>query len=153
MMSLMIEEVVPSAAPLVLLLLADPSEEKVRAYLPTSRCFVVFNDGAVAGVCVVQQKDAGVHELMNIAVAPEQQKRGVGTRLLQWVIERYRAAGAKTLEVGTGSFGYQLTFYQRHGFRVAAIDRDFFVTHYDEPIIEAGIRLRDMLRLRIEYEY
>lgn len=138
---------------MALLLLADPSEEKVRAYLGASQCFVVLNDGAVAGVCVVQQKEAGVHELMNIAVVPEQQKLGVGTRLLQWVIEHYRAAGASVLEVGTGSFGYQLTFYQRHGFRVAAIDRDFFVTHYDEPIVEEGIQLRDMLRLRIEYGY
>lgn len=150
-MSLLIEEVPPAAAPMALLLLADPSEEKVRAYLPASRCFVALNEGAVAGVCVVQQQQAGIHELMNIAVAPEQQKAGVGTRLLQWVIERYRAAGAQVLEVGTGSFGYQLTFYQRHGFRVAAIDRDFFVTNYAEPIFEEGIRLRDMLRLRIQY--
>ncbi|QBR02410.1 N-acetyltransferase [Paraburkholderia pallida] len=134
-----------------LLLLADPSEEKVRAYLPASRCFVVLNDGVVVGVCAVQQKEAGVHELMNIAVRPEQQQLGVGSRLLKWVIEIYRAAGARALEVGTGSFGYQLTFYQRHGFRVAEIDRDFFVTHYGEPIFEEGIRLRDMLRLRIEY--
>ncbi|MFD1557022.1 GNAT family N-acetyltransferase [Paraburkholderia silviterrae] len=99
----------------------------------------------------MQQKEAGVHELMNIAVRPEQQQLGVGSRLLLWVIELYRDAGARALEVGTGSFGYQLTFYQRHGFRVVAIDRDFFVMHYQEPIFEEGIRLRDMLRLRIEY--
>ncbi|MDR3098744.1 MAG: GNAT family N-acetyltransferase, partial [Paraburkholderia sp.] len=102
-MPLLIKEVPPSAAPMELLLLADPSEEKVRAYLPSSRCFVAFDDGAVAGVCVVQQKEPGVHELMNIAVAPAQQKRGVGTRLLRWVIECYREAGARVLEVGTGS--------------------------------------------------
>ncbi len=88
---------------------------------------------------------------MNIAVRPEQQQLGVGSRLLMWVIEIYRAAGARALEVGTGSFGYQLTFYQRYGFRVVEIDRDFFVTHYHAPIFEEGIRLRDMLRLRIEF--
>ncbi|WP_377784985.1 hypothetical protein [Paraburkholderia silviterrae] len=51
MISLSIEEVLPSSAPLDLLLMADPSEEKVRAYLLESRCFVVLKEGVVVGVC------------------------------------------------------------------------------------------------------
>jgi len=55
------------------------------------------------------------------------------------------------MEVGTGTFGYQLAFYQRHGFRVTAIDRDFFVQNYPEPIFEDGIQLHDMLRLTLRF--
>ncbi len=55
------------------------------------------------------------------------------------------------MEVGTGSFGYQLAFYQRHGFRVTSIDRDFFARNYPEPIFEDGIQLFDMLRLTLRY--
>ena len=58
----------------------------------------------------------------------------------------------RVLEVGTGSFGYQLSWYQRAGFRVFAIERDFFLENYPEPIYECGIQLKDMLRLALEYE-
>lgn len=70
---------------------------------------------------------------------------------MKWVIEYYRELGARCLKVGTGTFGYQLAFYQRHGFRVSRIDPDHFVTHYPEPLFEDGIQLRDMLRLTLRY--
>ncbi len=134
-----------------LLLLADPSEEKIRSYLPESKCFVASRGGVVVGACVVQPFGEGRHELMSIAVPPAHQKSGYGTALLTWVIERYRRAGARQLELGTGTFGYQLAFYQRHGFRVTSIDHDFFVRNYPEPIFEDGIQLFDMLRLTLRY--
>lgn len=151
-MTLLIQEVPRSAAPLELLLLADPSEARVRAYLSTSRCFVASIEGAVVGACVVQPRGSGAHEIMNIAVHPDRQRCGHGTALLKSVIEIFRMEGARQLEVGTGSFGYQLAFYQRHGFRVSDIDRDFFIRNYPEPIFESGIRLFDMLRLTIMLE-
>lgn len=150
-MSLQIHEVRPADAPMELLLLADPSEAKLRAYLPHSKCFVASRDDVVVGACVVQALAAGVHELMSIAVHPSHQQAGHGSALLKWVIEHFRQAGASQLEVGTGSFGYQLAFYQRHGFRVTAIDRDFFTRNYPEPIFENGIQLFDMLRLTLAY--
>ena len=150
-MSLKIREVPVEDVPLELLLLADPSEDNIRAYLPSSRCFVASFSGVDVGACVVQPRGEGAHELMSIAVHPDHQKSGVGTGLLKWVIEFYRKAGSDQLEVGTGSFGYQLAFYQRQGFRVTSIDRDFFVHNYHEPIVEDGIQLMDMLRLTLRY--
>ena len=150
-MSLQINEVEPADVPMDILLLADPSEEKLRAYLPRSKCFVASRDGVVVGACVVQAQEAGAHELMSIAVRPTHQQSGHGSALLKWVIEYFRQAGARRLELGTGSFGYQLAFYQRHGFRLTGIDRDFFVKNYPEPIFEDGIQLFDMLRLTLAY--
>lgn len=88
---------------------------------------------------------------MSIAVHPAYQKSGYGTALLKWVIDFFRRSGARKLEVGTGTFGYQLAFYQRQGFRVTSIDHDFFVKNYPEPIFENGIQLFDMLRLTLRY--
>ena len=150
-MPLQIQEVPVTHAPIALLLLADPSEEKIRSYLPESRCFVASLDGDVVGACVVQPLGAGAHELMSIAVSPDCQKSGYGTALLKWVIEYYRNSGARQLEVGTGTFGYQLAFYQRQGFRVTRIDHDFFIKNYPEPIFEDGIQLFDMLRLTLRF--
>lgn len=150
-MSLLIQEIPAIDAPIELLLLADPSEDKVRSYLFGSKCFVASSNGAVVGSCVVQPRGAGAHELMSIAVQPAHQKSGYGTALLKWVVDFFHKSGASQIEVGTGTFGYQLAFYQRHGFRVTSIDHDFFVKNYPEPIFEDGIQLFDMLRLTLRY--
>ena len=150
-MTLQIQEIPAQDAPMALLLLADPSEDKIRAYLPGSRCFVASNGAEMVAACVVKPLGGGIHELMSIAVPPDHQKQGHGAALLQWVIGFFRNAGAHRLEVGTGSFGYQLAFYQRHGFRVSGIERDFFVNNYLAPIFEDGIQLLDMLRLTLSY--
>jgi len=118
-MSLLIQEVPTADAPMELILLADPSEDKVRSYLPWSKCFVASNTGVVVGVCVVKPLALGTHELMSIAVQPAYQGFGYGTALLKWVIDFFRKTGESQLEVGTGTFGYQLAFYQKHGFRVS----------------------------------
>lgn len=150
-MSLLIQEVSVINAPIELLLLADPSEDKIRSYLPGSKCFVASSGGDVVGACVAQPLSTDTYELMSIVVDPAHQKCGYGTALLKWVIDFYRNAGARQLEVGTGTFGYQLAFYQRQGFRVTSIDHDFFVKNYPEPIFEDGIQLFDMLRLALRY--
>jgi hypothetical protein len=56
------------------------------------------------------------------------------------------------VELGTGTFGYQLAYYQRIGFRVESVLKDHFLANYPEPIFENGIQLKDMLRLYIELE-
>lgn len=150
-MTLLIQEVPPADAPMDILLLADPSADKVLSYLLRSTCFLASNNGTVVGACVVQPRGGNVYELMSIAVHPDHQMSGYGTALLKWVIDFFRRGGASELEVGTGTFGYQLAFYQRQGFRVKSIDRDFFIKNYDVPIFEEGIQLFDMLRLSIKY--
>ncbi|WP_210768849.1 GNAT family N-acetyltransferase [Zestomonas carbonaria] len=134
-----------------LLLEADPSREKIEGYLPRSRCFVATLDGAPAGVYVVLETAPAEYELMNIAVAPHLQGKGIGTTLLRHAIATVRELGARRLEVGTGTFGHQLAYYQREGFRVSRVDRDFFLENYPEPIYENGIQHKDMLRLVLEY--
>lgn len=150
-MSLVIREIPSKDAPIDLLLLADPSVDKIHGYLSQSQCFIATLNGNTLGACLVQKTGKDSYELMSIAIEPEFQKRGYGTAMLVWVIEFFREAGARTLEVGTGTFGYQLAFYQRHGFRVTSIDADFFLNNYSEPIYENGIQLMDMLRLTLRY--
>ncbi|MGX9936230.1 GNAT family N-acetyltransferase [Advenella kashmirensis] len=146
----LIQQVPATQAPIDLLLLADPSEKKIRSYLLQSDCFVASRDGMVIGACLVRPRGATSCEIMSIAVQPDQQKTGTGTLLLKWIIDFYRRSGALQLEVGTGSFGYQLAFYQKQGFRVTDIERNFFIDNYNEPIVEDGIRLHDMLRLTLK---
>lgn len=146
-----IHQVPYTKAPIKLLLEADPSVEKIKAYLPGSRCFVAILEDKPVGAYVVQCIAPAVYELMSIAVSPEYQRKGIGSKLLKHAVTTVHDMGARRLEVGTGTFGYQLAWYQREGFRVFAIERDFFLVNYKEPIYENGIQLKDMLRLAVDY--
>ncbi len=122
-----IEEVTALRVPMGLLLQADPSKTKVDGYLRQSKCFIAIFNGQVVGACIVKLVSEDTHELMNISVSSEHQKNGIGRKLLQHAIISTRKTRVKRLEVGTGTFGYQLAFYQREGFRVDAIDKDYFL--------------------------
>jgi len=136
-------------APMALLLEADPSADVIAGYLHDSHCVVACLDGATVGVYLLKALTAETWELMNIAVAPEQQGRGIGALLLRHAIDQARQLGAQRLELGTGSFGHQLTFYQRADFRVVAVEPDYFLQHYPEPLFENGLQHRDRLRLAL----
>ena len=147
---LKIRKISSNEAPMNLLLVADPAESVVRDYIRISHCFQAEKSGAIVGVYVLQPLDSSRFELINIAVAPKYQNQGIGTKLLNHAIRSARKLGAKQLQVGTGSFGYQLAFYQRADFRVSSIKKDFFLKHHDKPIFELGIQLKDMIILSIE---
>ncbi|MBU2511935.1 GNAT family N-acetyltransferase [bacterium] len=141
-----IKEISPDLVPQKLLLEADPSIERVNQYLEGSLCYVAVIRKEIVGVCVLKLIEKNRIELFNIAVLPENQKSGIGSQLLQFVLDNLREKNFESVELGTGTFGYQLTFYQRFGFRVDSILKDYFINNYDEPIFENGIQLKDMLR-------
>ncbi len=149
-MSLHIYQVPGEQAPLPLLLLADPSEQKIKGYLSDSVCYIADIGSVVAGVYVLRKLNPSTFELMNIAVDTAYQGKGIGSKMLIHAIEVAKQLGAGRLEVGTGTFGYQLAFYQKAGFRVHAVERDFFLKNYDVPVMESGIQHKDMLRLVLD---
>ena len=62
-----------------------------------------------------------------------------------------RKEKAKVLEVGTGNSSIsQLALYQKCGFRIVSIDRDFFKKSYREKIVENEIECTDMIRLSMD---
>ncbi|AKG37772.1 hypothetical protein VK70_14290 [Paenibacillus durus ATCC 35681] len=142
--------------PYELLLLADPSREMVDRYLKQGTCYIaVLPEEALpqkpVGVFVLLLRDAETVEIMNIAVREDAQDKGIGTRLLQAAIEIAKAPGARNIEIGTGNSSLQqLALYQKCGFRIIGVDRDFFIRNYTEAIYENGIQCRDMIRLRYE---
>jgi ribosomal protein S18 acetylase RimI-like enzyme len=137
--------------PLHLLLLADPSLVLVEAYLKRGQCFVAEVENCIIGVYVLLQTRPETVELVNIAVDENQQSKGIGKQLVYHAIQNARLLGAKTIEVGTGNSSVgQLALYQKCGFRITGIDRDFFIRHYTEEIVENGIQVVDMIRLSLD---
>jgi ribosomal protein S18 acetylase RimI-like enzyme len=139
-----------------LLLLADPSRPRVEAYLADGLCYVATlakplpgaASDAVIGVFVLAATRPHVYELMNVAVAENHQGRGRGKQLVHAAIVEARRLGAEVLEVGTGNSSLQqLALYQKCGFRIVGVERDFFKEGYGAEIYENGIRCLDMIRL------
>src|SRR5690606_34328036 len=130
--------VAPTVLPMALLREADPDENKVRGYLSNAQCYAAQRDNEIVGACVLAPHGDDGLEVMNISVLPAMQGQGVGSRLLAAVMDAVRAQSSQRLCLGTGTFGYQLAFYQRAGFRVVAVERDYFTRHYDAPICEQG---------------
>ena len=147
---LAIQPIEVSQIPEILLLDADPSIERIAEYLLASECIGASLDDAVVGICVIDTLNAATAELMNIAVDPAWQWRGIGTALMRYLINVLTGRGYRRITVGTGCFGHQLIFYQKLGFRAQYVAQDFFTDNYHEPIIEHGIRHRDMLRLELK---
>ncbi|UQZ82249.1 putative N-acetyltransferase YvbK [Paenibacillus konkukensis] len=134
--------------PMDLLLLADPSTRLVEEYTKRGQIFVAENESGTIGVYVLIATRPDTAELVNVAVDESCQGRGIGKKLVQHAVEQARSQGYKTIEVGTGNSSIgQLALYQKCGFRMTGIDRDFFLRHYDEEIFENGIQVVDMVRL------
>ncbi|MBW7458704.1 GNAT family N-acetyltransferase [Paenibacillus sepulcri] len=135
-------------APMDLLLLADPSRKLVDGYIRRGQCFVAELNDEIAGVYVLLPTRPGTVEIVNIAVDESKQGQGIGRRLVNHAIQQARSHGYKTIEIGTGNSGIgQLALYQKCGFRITGVDRDFFIRHYTEEIFENGIQVVDMIRL------
>ena len=135
---------------LPLLLLAD-AEPQVRGYLQHGDLYALRGaDGGPLGVTVVQSDAAepGTAELRAVAIDPSQHNRGLGRRMLASVLADLRARGFRRSVVGTSNAGIgQIAFYQKAGFRLWRIERDYFTPQkgYDPDERENGLPHRDMI--------
>lgn len=144
-----VEQIHGSSLPMALLLEADPSIRLIESYRDTPHAWCIKDQGAIVAAAILQRRNAQDWELMNIAVQPSHQGHGLGATLLSAVIDYVRQQGGQTLYVATGTIGYPLFFYQRAGFRVVAVESDYFLHHYDEALFEDGLQHKDRLILSL----
>ncbi|MGG0642997.1 GNAT family N-acetyltransferase [Sporosarcina gallistercoris] len=137
--------------PMDLLVLADPSKQKIEAYLAKGDCFVAEIEHRIIGAYVLFQTAPGNVEIMNIAVTEDLQGRGIGKELVLDAIQLAKHQGHTTIHVATGNSSIgQLALYQKCGFRMVGIDTNHFIIHYPEEIFENGIQCRDRIRLALK---
>ena len=129
-----------------LLLLADEQEDMIDRYLESGTMYALYDDG-VKAICVVTDEGSGVLEIKNLAVAPAYQRKGYGRAMIDFIAETYRGDYA-VLQVGTGESPLTIGFYESCGFTISHRVKNFFVDHYNHPIIELGVQLVDMVYLR-----
>ena len=139
---------------LPLLLLADESPEQVRSYMQRGELYAyVGDDSRAVGIVLTTPVKEGSVELKAVAVDGAQQNRGIGRRMLAAVLDELRRRGVRRAIVGTANAGIgQLAYYQKAGFRLQRIERDFFSPARGYPAVmeDNGIRLRDMVWMDLE---
>ncbi|WP_188382658.1 GNAT family N-acetyltransferase [Ornithinibacillus halotolerans] len=127
------------------LLIADESEKVVKDYINDGEMFSIHVENDLAGVVLFTYHAEHVMELKNIAVAQKYRGKGIGKLVINNACQLYQGKGIKKLIVGTANSSIgNITFYQKVGFRMVEIRKDFFKS-YPEPIYENGIRALDMV--------
>jgi ribosomal protein S18 acetylase RimI-like enzyme len=130
-----------------LLELADEPEPLAR-YLDEGTLYGAVDETGEPRAAVLVIATDETAELRAVAVAEPAQGQGLGTAVVQEVLDVLRANGATRVVVGTASSGVrQLAFYQRLGFRLSHVERDFFSRDrgYPDDLSEHGIPTRDMV--------
>lgn len=136
--------------PLDLLLLADPSEVRIKGYLSTAEVWLVHQEHHLLGCCVISSKDQKAI-IENIAVYPAYRGLGIGQLLLENSIQISKAQGLEKLEIATASTSVkQLYLYQKMGFKIQHVNKNYFVRHYPDPLMENGLVVKDQLVLELD---
>lgn len=139
--------------PYDLLLSADPNKDLVDKYLKVGECFVARNESdEIVGEYVLLNNPDRIFEIINVAVDPKYQGQGFGKTLILDAISRAKDRCAQKIEIGTGNSSFtQLALYQKCGFRIVGVYKDFFIKNYPEPIFENGIQCVDKIMLSIDF--
>lgn len=133
-----------------LLLDADPEKEIVDGYIHQSEIGILERDNKIVG-CIVFQIRSNEAELMNVAVDSNYQKQGLGAALVEYALKEIGEKKPFTpfsVLVKTGNSTLPaLALYKSQGFKEIQQIKDYFLTHYSEPIYEEGILLTDQIIL------
>jgi len=140
--------------PYKLLLLADPNQEVIDAYLKNSSIYIAVLADETVGVFVLFPLSDERVEIKNIAVAEPHQDKGIGKILLSEAIRIAQQHHYQSIWIGTANSSIaQLYLYQKMGFEIMEIKKDFFLQNYPDPIFENGIQAKHLLLLSQALSY
>ncbi len=131
-----------------LIRLAEDSESQLEAAIDDGTMYAVGETDEPIGVVLVLDHAGDERELRYVAVAESHQRKGVGRAMLADVASAERARGTGHLLVGTTSADTgNLDFYQRCGYRLLSIERDYFtpVRGYPADFVLNGLPAIDMV--------
>ncbi|MEJ2664770.1 MAG: GNAT family N-acetyltransferase [Spirochaetia bacterium] len=118
----------PQSAPIKLLLEADPAVEKIMHYLKKGTCYGFKRNGEIIAACVINNLRWRRAEIKNISVKKELQNKGIGSELMRSVINKCKESGIRKIVLGTGNSSInQIAFYQKCGFRIKSVWKDYFI--------------------------
>lgn len=125
---------------------AEEDDERLRDALGRPDCdtYTAHVGERLVGAAIIDRSAGRDPEILYIGIDEAFRRRGHGRELLGYLTAEAAAAGHRLI-VGTGNSSLDnIAFYQRCGFRMDAIKRDYF-DYVQPPVTEFGIELRDMI--------
>jgi ribosomal protein S18 acetylase RimI-like enzyme len=132
---------------------ADDSDEQIASYRDLGEVLVAVDQGEIIGHAqVVRADEQGIFEIKSLAVREDLRSQGVGAQLVAAACDHCRQRGGRLLLVATAAASIPaLQFYQRQGFRVQRVIRDFYSPERGyRPLELNGIPLRDEIILDLD---
>lgn len=131
-----------------LLLLADEQENMIDQYLDRGNLFALYDDGLKC-ICVVTDEGNDRYELQNLATYEQFQGKGYAKNFIKYIFSYYKDRGT-TMLVGTGDIPWIISFYESCGFVLSHRIENYFLDHYDKPMFEGDIQLKDKVYLKAD---
>ena len=130
---------------------SEEDDDRIRAALadPICAAYAALETDEIIGAAVVRwgQPES---ELLYIAVAEAMRGTGVGQQMMAALLGHLNQHGSSAMLVGTANSSLDnIAFYQKCGFRMHEIRRNYF-DYIQPPIVEGGIQMRDMIVFRHE---
>lgn len=130
---------------------AEEDDERIRAAFRDPACVVYAAsvDGTLVGAAVVRWEEREASEILYIAVLAAERGKGYGKQIMATLQAELPAHG-RALLVGTANSSLEnIAFYQKCGFRMFEVRRDYFA-YIQPPLQEQGIIMRDMIVFRYD---
>jgi len=100
---------------------------------PSGVCLAAVVETELAGYIVCSRYDTVWH-VMNVAVDPDQRRRGIATALISALLDRIGDDAQVTLEVRRSNAG-ALALYERFGFRSAGLRPRYYADNGEDAVI------------------
>ncbi|MBW4435513.1 MAG: GNAT family N-acetyltransferase [Pleurocapsa minor GSE-CHR-MK-17-07R] len=130
---------------------ADEDDRRIAQALQNrdNTSYLAYADGRVIGALVLCRAPEHA-EIVYLAVPTELRGHGYGRDILSHLANAMRSLGVGFLLVGTANASIgNIVFYQKCGFRMDSVRKGFF-DDLAQPAYENGIRIRDLLMLRLD---
>ena len=134
-----------------ILLLAEQSERALRWGLANLVDAVYRMDDSehLVGAATMKWRSDPC-EIMELGIAPEFQRQGLGKEFVAWLIQEARQRGKRQILVGTSNSSIaNIAFYQKCGFRMDCVRQDYF-WYLPKPCYENSIQIQDLLVFRFD---
>jgi ribosomal protein S18 acetylase RimI-like enzyme len=95
----------------------EAQTQHYHTHYPTAQYFIIEHDGQPVGRLYVDRWTKEIR-IMDIALLPGRRNHGIGTQLLNTLIEESTASG-KLLSIHVEKFNPALRLYERLGFKIA----------------------------------
>ncbi|MBS7345200.1 MAG: GNAT family N-acetyltransferase [Caryophanon sp.] len=127
-----------------LLLLADEDDAILNSYIEQGDLYEVRMNEDIVGVALFIPIDEQTIELKNIALRPTYRGQGIAKEMIRQSELTFKAQGYTRMIIGTANSSINnIALYQKLGFRMYDIQRDFF-NAYKKVIVEQGIQAVDL---------